>query len=592
MKSRTTWILIVLAIIVAGLVFWDSKKGTSTDEVAVRRKRLLDLKAEDVSRLELVRTNQTIVLEKTADRWGLAQPLRYRASGAAVSSILSELEFAECDRFLSEQELRGVNLAEFGLDTPRLRAKLTTSRGPVTVLVGRETPTKEAVYVQIEGRKTVGITRKSLAERLETKLDDLREHDVMDTPAGSITRLEIKSADRSLELAKTDARWAVARPLALRADQSKAGELASDLAALRVQEFVSDDAKDLHTYQLDEPVREVTAFTGDKSKTLQIGRSPTNDANQVYAKLRGMPTVFTLPAAAAKKFAIQPNDVRDPQIMAFKPDDVRSITVTRGSEKIESARDTNNVWRITAPKPMPAEESVIKNMLAGFSGLTATQFVADVATDLAKYGLATPLATVTAQGEGTNILAQLLVDLPAASNEVRYVKRADEPFIYGVATNSLDWLPVNALAWRVRRVVELKVNDVTQITIEKPTGKTVLARDKDGKWTMVEPAQGVLDNDGLNQLLESISQLTATTFIREGAENLGEFGLEPAAVTITLGVAGRTIIARLGKTTPAGEQYVAWSDPSLVFTVPGYSLTALTRDLVTVPATNTTSQTP
>ena len=253
---------------------------------------------------------------------------------------------------------------------------------------------------------------------------------------------------------------------------------------------------------------------------------------------------------------------------------------------------TNNVWKITAPQELAAEESRVKDLLTKLGELTATQFVADVATDLAKYGLATPLATVSLRGEGTNLLAQLLVDAPEPNNVVRHVKRADEPFIYGVATNALDWLPSSDLDWRARRVAELKTNDVTRIVIEKPAGKTVLVKDKDGHWKMVEPLQGVLDNDGLNQMIETVSHLSATEFVQEGLDNLAAYGLDKPAVRFTVTVAAKTYTAQVGKATATGDLYVSWSDPALIFTMPGYGLTAVTRDVVTTQSALTTTNQP
>ena len=204
MKYRTTYVLLMLMALVGVFVWWDSMKGTTTDQAEANRKRLLDFKSADVVHIELVRSNQTVVLEKAGDRWDIKRPIAVRASGSAVSSLLSDLEFAERDRTLTEKDLRGVNLADFGLGEPRLRATLQTKKALVTVLVGRETPTKEAVYVQIAGQKSVAVTPKSLVDRLETKLDDLRDRTVMDVSPVNVTRIEIKG-ERSVELTKTTA---------------------------------------------------------------------------------------------------------------------------------------------------------------------------------------------------------------------------------------------------------------------------------------------------------------------------------------------------------------------------------------------------
>ena len=149
MKSRSTLILLALVVVVGGLVVLDHYKGTPTEDEQAKGRRLLRIEVADITRMELVGTNQTIVLEKSGDRWSITQPLAVRADDATISSILYELEFAERERTLTEKELGGVNLAEFGLAPPRLQAKLHGKNTDVTLLVGDDTPSKDALYVQV-----------------------------------------------------------------------------------------------------------------------------------------------------------------------------------------------------------------------------------------------------------------------------------------------------------------------------------------------------------------------------------------------------------------------------------------------------------
>ena len=327
------------------------------------------------------------------------------------------------------------------------------------MLVGNETPTKDALYVRVQGQKNVLVAPKSVYAPLDTKLDDLRDRVVVDFLPASATRLEIRSADRVIELSKTaatpstDSQWMLTRPLAVRADPRKASELLADLNELRVRDFVSEDPKDLHAYQLDEQEHDITIWTGDAGKTLSLGRALTNDATKVYAKLKGADSIFTVPAAAAQKFAVQANDLRDAHVLRFGPDAVREIDVIHGTEKISLVR-TATTWMITVPKAVPAEDPEVDALLGHLTDLKATQFVADVATDLDKYGLAAPTVTVNLLGTGTNTVTQLLVGTTDASNAVRFVKRADEPYVYGVATNVDEWLPRNYLALRSRHLAD------------------------------------------------------------------------------------------------------------------------------------------
>jgi Domain of unknown function (DUF4340) len=592
MNTRTTLVLVIVALIIGGVVVLDHYKGTSHEEAVEKGKRIVDFKSTDVTKLELAFTNQTFVLEKTGDRWNLFHPLAVRADASTVNSILDELEFAERDRTLSEEELSGVNLADFGLAQPRVRVTLTAKKQPVTLRVGKETPTKDALYVQVEGSKRVSVTRKSLFDRLNVGLDNLRSRVAVEFTPSAATRLEIRSVDRSIELAKSAAttnappRWAIVRPLAARADQQKVSELLTALNDLRIQDFVSEDPKVVHTYQLEDPEREVTVWSGDTAKTLMIGRELTNDTSKVYAKLKTADSIFTVSTDAAKKFALQINDLRDPHVLTFNDADVRGIELTRGADKISLSR-TDETWNLTAPVAIAAEDSAVRQLLTNLAMFSATQFVADVATDLDKYGLATPAVTVTLQGESTNVLAQLLIGGLDDSNTLRYAKRTDEPFIYGVESNVLEWLPASALALRTHRLAEIQPDQIKKLTIQKGPVETVLERDAENKWKLVLPPQGVIDNDGLKQVLDAFCELRALEFIREGHDNLAEYELNTPAVTINVQAGDKTYTLALGKAPDAARRYALWSEPPLICSIGVASANTLSKDIVSAPpATN------
>ncbi len=596
MKSRTTLGLVLFALVVGGLVAVDYYQGTSTQEWQAKSKRVLDFQSKDIIGLKIDLTNHVYTLERSGDQWQIKQPLDVRANYSTVSSILDELEFAERNRSITEKELKELTPKDFGLQNPRVRLTLRNKKGSVILLVGSETPTKDAVYAQLQGKKDVLVVPKSIYERLDRTLDDLRDRTVIDFQPASATRVEIKSSDRVIELAKSavttnaEPRWALTRPLAARADPRKVSELLSDLSGLRVTDFVSEDPKDIHTYQLDEPEREVTVWTGESGKTLQMGRASTNDPGKVYAKLKSADSIYTVPAASVQKFAVQANELRDSQVLVFSEGDVRGIEVLHGTDKI-SLVHTDSTWRIATPVAVAADDTAMQQLLRRLGGLSARQFTADVATDLDKYGLAAPLATVTLRGDGTNLLAQLLVGALGASNAVRFVKRVDEPFVYGVDTNIVGWLPANYLTLRTRELADLKADQIAKLTIEKRSGKVALQRDADKKWKLVEPGQGVIDNDALQRLLDELAALPAEEFVHEGRDNLAEYGLDQPEATLAATVGDKTYTLTLGKPQDVERQYAFWSDPPLVFTIWTSRANTLSRDVVTQPNQSPTSVT-
>ena len=573
MNPRKTLFLIVLVALGAGLVVWDHYKGTTTSDRELQNKRILNLDTQQVSYFELVRSNQTIGLQKTGDNWEIKQPLgsdiptnlTLRADSSAVSSTLAELEFAERSRTLTEKDLRGVSLAGFGLEPPRASLRLRAKSGWVTLLIGGETPTKNALYVQVAGRREVCVAPLSLFERATQSLNGLRSRTAIEFAPAAVTRLEIKTADRILELKKTDAHWTLVRPLAARADQQKISELLSGLAGLQVLDFVSEDPKDLHSFHLDEPDHEVTVYTGEVGQGLLLGRSLTNDAGKVYAKLKSADSIFTLAAEPAKKFAVQINDLRDLRVLAFEPAAVKSLAIERGADKLGLQRDAQG-WRLTAPVNVAAEESAVNHLLAELAGVQAKRFVADVTAEPQQYGLVQPAATVTLTGPGTNALAQLLIGSVDASNALCYVKCAGAEFIYGIATNWLDQLPATAGALRSRSIFDLKPEQITKLM----AGPVTVVREQ-GQWKLGVPAQGVLDVDAVNAIVALFAQLRAESF-----------GSLPAAPDDGRGY---TLQATIGTTTHwltvAANGSATASTVEVPFQLPAAAVVTLTKPLLT-----------
>ncbi len=581
MKTRTTWILAVIALVVAGVVALDYKKGTTTEKRRERSRRLVELDSASVTRLELVQSNVTMVAEKSGDRWQLKQPLEYRADAGTIHSILDGIEFAEKIRTLTAADLAGMDLAELGLAPPRIQLTLTARDKPVTLRVGGETPTKNSVYVQVAGREEVCVVESYLVERLQRTVADFRDRVVLDFDPALASRLELKSADRVVELARQaagdgPALWSFVRPLAARADQTRVSDLLSGLAALRVQEFVSDDPKDIHTYRLGEPAREITVSrTGTEGVlTLLVSAPLTNQPHLVHAKLKNGDAIFTLEAAAVQKSDVAVADLRDRQVLAARAEEVQAIEIQRGADRLTLVR-SNEEWRITGPVTEPAAGERVEGLLTNLRGLRVEQFAADVATDLEKFGLAVPATIVKLQGAGTNVVGQLLISAPEPGAAVCHVKREGEPFIYGVATNIWGWLPADHWAVRSRRVANFGEAPITKLEVQRPTGRVVVNRAADGSWRLGEPAQGVLNVDDVQVVVDVLARLDAAEFHATASAALAQpthtFVMTAGDKTCTLTLAG---------------QEAAWTEPPLYFTLPAETVQTLTKELVSAPAAN------
>src|SRR5205085_10610252 len=157
-------------------------------------------------------------------------------------------------------------------------------------------------------------------------------------------------------------------------------------------QFVSDYARtELENFGLAPPELELALAQGTNTVAfLQFGKSPTNDAAQVYSRRFGQNTVFTVAKDLQEPWrAASVNDFRDPRLLTLS-DPVETIEI-HGQDSFSVQSQTNNTWRVL-PGDFPADKTFVTEFLSTLSNLKIADFVKEVVNpaDLQNYGLAAP----------------------------------------------------------------------------------------------------------------------------------------------------------------------------------------------------------
>ena len=131
MKFRTTIILAIIAIIGFAYIFLWDKKQYRTEEWKQRQQMVLpDYKGDQVSKIEIKKANERIVIEKIdEEHWRISEPLQLRADKAEVKEILSQFEFLRKVGTIKEGEIGGKGLKNYGLDNPQVVVQLWAKGG-------------------------------------------------------------------------------------------------------------------------------------------------------------------------------------------------------------------------------------------------------------------------------------------------------------------------------------------------------------------------------------------------------------------------------------------------------------------------------
>ncbi len=156
----------------------------------------------------------------------------------------------------------------------------------------------------------------------------------------------------------------------------------------------------------------------------------------------------------------------------------------RGQNGFILQQQGTNGWKIAGEK-FPVDADNVQLFIKLLADLRVAEFVKDVVTapDLSAYGLDAPTRQIhllSTVGDSNAVIAQL--EFAVQTNGV-FVHRADEDFIYSIATNDFSRLPAAAWELRDRRVWNFSETNVAQITLRQ-NGKTrTMIRDGANKWS-------------------------------------------------------------------------------------------------------------
>jgi hypothetical protein len=597
MRPRQTIWLVGLALALLAFVLLYERRTLDTDTRAARAaKALPDLHPASVTAIEIIRSNQTLRVERAGDRWRMTAPVAYPALAARIEGLLQQLAGLS-----AEQRAPGRKLAEFGLAQPQTTILLHLPTNHIEVRIGGKSPVGERLYFQVVGDPDVLATDAVFAERLPASPNDWRDPVLLDLGAVNFNRVEIRGGGRGFAVQRdaTNNVWHLLRPMNARADNPKIESLLESLKAWRVEEFVTDDpARELESLGLQPPELELVFGSGTNDLvTVQFGKVTTNDPPRVHARRLAHTNIVLVAPGLLEALRAPFNNYRDRRLLTFRPEEVELIEI-RAEDSFTVRRVTNDVWRVTEPLNFAADAGLVTNLLAELAGpgLEIVEFVKDVVTDFAGYGLAPPRRTYTLRGGGTNpVIAQ--IEFGTNQLDKVFAHRADENSVYAVSYGHSLLLPGALFQLRDRRVWNFSSSNVVSVTIHQQGRTRKLVRDARREWVNGAGSTGELNPFSVEETLHRLGELRAVSWAARGADKRAAFAFPQADYRITLELAGadkpQSLTLEFGGMSRLGRPYVATTIDGewIVFEFPAGLLESVLRDLrISAPAPSPKAQ--
>lgn len=438
MSFKTTIIVAVLAIALGAFVyFYEIKGGEERREAEQQAKKIFLFEDDQVKGLTLAHSGEEIVLAKAEDgEWTITRPIETEADESTVDGLVRNLKNAETDRIVADST---ADLGAFGLDEPEAKVSLLLGEERTdTLCIGDKSPTGSYVFAKMSGSDEVFTTRSSLLNNVKKEVFDLRDKRVLGFEKDEVEKLELKQRGKPLfVLSKIGSEWQMEQPLEVQGDRSEVDKILNKLKQGKAKAFETEKAEELKSYGLDKPDVVVTLWLGkDKAKKLlKIGDA--KDPNRYYAKDEARDPIFTVDSTFVAALRKDLFDLRDKKIVRFPRSRINKIELVYADSSIVCQKDTSGNWRVTAPVVQKAKKWKMSGILSDIEMLKAEEFVAEKATDLARYGLDEP-QIVAKLWEDREILAQL--SLGKAKGGRVYAQARDKEAIYLVADRIVEKL--------------------------------------------------------------------------------------------------------------------------------------------------------
>ncbi|MBN2302319.1 MAG: DUF4340 domain-containing protein [Lentisphaerae bacterium] len=379
-----------------------------------------------------------IQLTQSDGEWLIQQPVSARADIGKIFEMLNALYSLPVEKFVWDSDVSGdrdvavtvepqddsgTSAEPRHLDPDeadvRIRVWVDDDRIGKELLIGQITATDpNLVYAKLRDNNSIFSVHKKIRDIFSVTVADLRDKYVFPLRPDAVKNVIFKKGDRRLVLVWDVTKgWFVWEPVQWRADELTVRSMLTRMTQLTTTSFMKIAAGDLAEYGLAPPDFEVTLATADrsapalekvgaiyqaveekdKSFTLMIGSRQNSDGD-IYAKLADTDCVLTISLKEAASFGpdvVDPLIYHDRTMLAILPENVRSITLKRGTD-IQSIKRTDSGGWIAADQ---GKENInfkaIDDILFFAANLRANRIECRNPQDLSLYGLKEPGSVLT-----------------------------------------------------------------------------------------------------------------------------------------------------------------------------------------------------
>src|SRR5271157_203325 len=358
MRLRNTIIVLILFAIVGGYAFI---AGHYSSPEAQRK--LLAVKQDDISKIELHYSDRDIVLERDkAKPWRLVKPIGTEADQTQANNLTRAIADAVLVRTVDEKP---ADLAPFGLKPPTTTVTVTTfdKKTPPSIEVGKSTPIGFNTYVRLSNSPAVLLTEGAFSAGMNKTVNDLRVRDLMEFKTDDVQKLIIAHDNgQTVEIDRDGANWKIVKPVPAAADDNAVRGALSTLVNARAADFINDAPANVNQYGLEKPHLTATVVlkNGEQQSMLFGFKQSGQGKSGIYVRRGERAPVYAVAEYTMSSLDKSPLDFRDKTIVKIDPESVETVKVKASDSEFTLKRAAADWNVITGGKTTEADIPVVE----------------------------------------------------------------------------------------------------------------------------------------------------------------------------------------------------------------------------------------
>ncbi len=450
MKIKTTLVLVgVFAALLAVVLYFDSK-GEKAKAAEEKTNTLIDLAADDLRKVEIVRAGERLTLERDeAGPWRLTSPLAAAADEVEAKGLVDALASLRIERVV-EKEVK--DTAAYGLPGTEISLWSKGKDVPVKLSVGMENPLDKSLFAKRGDDPRLVLLASTLKSTLDKKAFDFRQKDIFKFTAADVRKIKVRAKEAAWEAARDENGWMLKAPVAALAAKTKIDSLLDSLSGLRAKEFVAEDkeAGVAEKFGLIKPGYEVALSLPSSNQEIVFTLHKQGESQYATTSLSTKIVAFEGTVLADLDRKVE--EIREKKVAEFYAWDARSVLIKRDGREIAAAKEKTGdqeKWLLDPATKEEADRTKVEDLVRKIEGLEAAAFV-DVPAPLAAYGLdpGTEIRIKTLDYQGQEKETVLLIGKEDAVKKQVAVKVPGLGYLFLVDSDFLADLPKDKADWK------------------------------------------------------------------------------------------------------------------------------------------------